>query len=200
MMNAPQMIVFSLTTAYMIGAAAFCVYQAVKLSGDSLIMAQICISLASTCASRFRCILDDSLTLRSADGCYLVASLIAGDPWVRLFFSQAVALDLTQASTQHMVTSLLQYLLLAPSYSASPFSVSPSHISLIHIAFSVNLLNIYAFANLHDFSWGTKEQTTSEIDLGITKKVNQNEVDMALPADQSDIGASSAFLSRVRRR
>lgn len=52
------------------------------------------------------------------------------------------------------------------------------------------MLNIYAFANLHDFSWGTKEQTTSEIDLGITKKVNQNEVDMALPADQSDIGAS----------
>ncbi|BGP33612.1 Chitin synthase, class 3 [Rhodotorula toruloides] len=124
------MIVFSLTTAYMIGAAVFCVYQAVKQSADSLIMAQICISLASTY------------------GCYLVASLIAGDPW-------------------HMVTSLLQYLLLAPSY--------------------INLLNIYAFANLHDFSWGTKEQTTSEIDLGITKKVNQNEVDMALPADQSDI-------------
>lgn len=73
---------------------------------------------------------------------------------------------------QHMVTSILQYLLLAPSY--------------------INLLSCFAFCNLHDLSWGTKEQTKSEIDLGITRKINKNEVDMALPADQSDIGAQSA--------
>ncbi|GAA5864069.1 hypothetical protein JCM3774_006369 [Rhodotorula dairenensis] len=124
------MVIFGVTTAYMIGAAVFCVYKAVELSSDSLIMAQIVISLVSTY------------------GCYLLSSLIALDPW-------------------HMVTSILQYLLLAPSY--------------------INLLNCFAFCNLHDLSWGTKEQTKSEIDLGITRKINKNEVDMALPADQSDI-------------
>lgn len=43
------MVIFGVTTAYMIGAAIFCVYKAVKLSSDSLIMAQIVISLVSTC-------------------------------------------------------------------------------------------------------------------------------------------------------
>ena len=44
------MVIFGVTTAYMIGAAIFCVYKAVELSADSLIMAQIVISLVSTCA------------------------------------------------------------------------------------------------------------------------------------------------------
>lgn len=37
----------------------------------------------------------------------------------------------------HMFTSFIQYLLLSPSY--------------------INVLNIYAFCNVHDISWGTKE-------------------------------------------
>ena len=36
----------------------------------------------------------------------------------------------------HMITSFIQYLLLSPSY--------------------INVLNIYAFCNVHDISWGTK--------------------------------------------
>lgn len=47
------MCIFGVTTAYMIGAAVFCVYKAVELSADSLIMAQIVISLVSTCPFRF---------------------------------------------------------------------------------------------------------------------------------------------------
>ncbi|GAA5916862.1 hypothetical protein JCM6882_007436, partial [Rhodosporidiobolus microsporus] len=124
------MAIFSFTTAYMFVAAGICVYHAVKNSSESLIMAQIVVSLASTY------------------GCYVLASLIHLDPW-------------------HLVTSMLQYMLLAPTY--------------------INVLNIYAFANLHDFSWGTKDSHKAEIDLGVTRKVNQNEVDMALPADQTDI-------------
>ncbi|GAA5852276.1 hypothetical protein JCM9279_002486 [Rhodotorula babjevae] len=123
-------IIFSTTTAYMFGAAGYCVYKAVQRSGESLLMAQIVISLVSTY------------------GVYVLASLIALDPW-------------------HLVTSMAQYMLAAPIY--------------------INLLNIYSFSNLHDFSWGTKEQNESLIDLGITRKVGQNEVDMALPADQTDI-------------
>ncbi|BGP17939.1 hypothetical protein JCM10213_003947 [Rhodosporidiobolus nylandii] len=124
------MIVFSATTAYMFAAAGFCAYHAFKNAGDSVLMAQVVISLAATY------------------GVYILSSLIALDPW-------------------HLVTSMAQYLLMAPIY--------------------INVLNIYAFANLHDFSWGTKEQNQTEIDLGITRKVGSNEVDMALPAEQADI-------------
>ncbi|GAA5915714.1 chitin synthase CHS2 [Sporobolomyces salmoneus] len=127
------MVSFALTTAYMLGAAGYCVYQAVQQSGESLIMAQIVVSLVSTY------------------GCYVLSSLIAGDPW-------------------HLITSMAQYMLFAPIY--------------------INLLNIFAFSNLHDFSWGTKEQNKAEIDLGITRKVGKDEVAMALPSDQDDIDVS----------
>lgn len=45
----------------------------------------------------------------------------------------------------HLVTSQIQYLLLFPSY--------------------VNIFMIYAFSNLHDISWGTKNSTTVEPNL-----------------------------------
>lgn len=45
-----------------------------------------------------------------------------------------------------MITSFIQYLLLAPSYIA--------------------VLNVYAFANVHDVSWGTKGDNKVSTDLG----------------------------------
>lgn len=42
-------VLYSLTTAYMYGAAAFCIVAAVKQSGESLIYAEIVISLIATC-------------------------------------------------------------------------------------------------------------------------------------------------------
>ncbi len=80
------MVIFGVTTAYMIGAAIFCVYKAVELSADSLIMAQIVISLVSTCA--LLCLEARPHPPREltgpppVDGCYLLSSLIALDPWV----------------------------------------------------------------------------------------------------------------------
>ncbi|GAA5991239.1 hypothetical protein JCM11641_004030 [Rhodosporidiobolus odoratus] len=124
------MAIFAFTTCYMFIAAGICVYYAIKGSAESLIMAQIVISLASTY------------------GVYVLSSVLALDPW-------------------HLITSMAQYMLMAPVY--------------------INVLNIYAFANLHDFSWGTKEMTQSDIDLGITRKVGENEVDMALPSNQTDL-------------
>ncbi|SCZ88136.1 BZ3500_MvSof-1268-A1-R1_Chr10-2g02854 [Microbotryum saponariae] len=67
----------------------------------------------------------------------------------------------------HLVTSMFQYIIFSPV--------------------SINLLNIYAFSNLHDFSWGTKELTTQEQDLGVTKKIGKDTVNMTLPSDQADI-------------
>lgn len=56
-------------------------------------------------------------SLAAMFGVYLIASIMYADPW-------------------HMLTSSVQYTLLAPSF--------------------VNVMNVYAFCNLHDVSWGTK--------------------------------------------
>jgi chitin synthase len=58
-----------------------------------------------------------TIALISTYGVYLVASLLYFDPW-------------------HMVTSFVQYQVMATSY--------------------INILNVYAFCNWHDVSWGTK--------------------------------------------
>ncbi|CEP16602.1 hypothetical protein [Parasitella parasitica] len=50
----------------------------------------------------------------------------------------------------HMVTSFSQYLFLLPTY--------------------VNILNVYAFCNIHDVSWGTKGDNATPMDLGVASK------------------------------
>lgn len=57
----------------------------------------------------------------------------------------------------HMFTSFIQYLLFSPAY--------------------ISVLNVYAFANIHDISWGTKEDTST--DAGVVSaenpaKINKN--------------------------
>ncbi|CAO3617616.1 unnamed protein product [Cunninghamella echinulata] len=52
----------------------------------------------------------------------------------------------------HMFTSFIQYILLLPTY--------------------VNILNIYAFCNIHDVSWGTKGDNALQMDLGVANKVS----------------------------
>lgn len=51
----------------------------------------------------------------------------------------------------------------------------------------INVLNIYAFSNLHDFSWGTKEDRLEE-DLGSAAANKDGTVEVELPTDQADIG------------
>ncbi|KAI9462965.1 glycosyltransferase family 2 protein [Boletus coccyginus] len=63
----------------------------------------------------------------------------------------------------HMITSFIQYLFIAPSYIA--------------------VLNVYAFANVHDVSWGTKGDNKVFTDLGVVsvgKGPNKNEVEVAV--------------------
>lgn len=68
----------------------------------------------------------------------------------------------------HMLTSFVQYLLLSPAY--------------------VNILNIYAFCNIHDISWGTKGQDKMN-DLGIAKKggLNKDELEIIIPTTKYQI-------------
>lgn len=74
----------------------------------------------------------------------------------------------------HMFTSFIQYLLLSPAY--------------------VNILNIYAFCNMHDISWGTKGQDKVN-DLGVAKKgsSDKDELEIVIPTTkyQIDEGYSS---------
>ncbi|TID28187.1 hypothetical protein CANINC_002620 [Pichia inconspicua] len=68
----------------------------------------------------------------------------------------------------HMLTSFVQYLLLSPAY--------------------VNVLNIYAFCNIHDITWGTKGQDKSN-DLGIAIKGRKrdDELEIVIPTTKFQI-------------
>lgn len=48
-------------------------------------------------------------------------------------------------------------------------------------------------------SWGTKETMTTDLDLGVTKKVGKDTVDMTLPSDQADIGTQTLLLLLTAR-
>ncbi|KAG0067786.1 Chitin synthase, class 1 [Linnemannia elongata] len=74
----------------------------------------------------------------------------------------------------HMVTSFVQYLCMMPSY--------------------VNVLNVYAFCNTHDVSWGTKGDTIDNMDLGAVKSSSKEgssgEVTVDVPTEDTDINES----------
>lgn len=69
----------------------------------------------------------------------------------------------------HMFTSFIQYLLLSPAY--------------------VNVLNIYAFCNIDDISWGTKGDTGAK-DLGAAKVREDGTFDVNIPVLQEEINQS----------
>ncbi|KAI0071473.1 glycosyltransferase family 2 protein [Panus rudis PR-1116 ss-1] len=69
----------------------------------------------------------------------------------------------------HMFTSFIPYLLLSPTY--------------------INILNIYAFANLDDISWGTKQDSEVETDLGAVIQNSASQVDVEVLADIADVNA-----------
>ncbi|KAF9455777.1 chitin synthase-domain-containing protein [Collybia nuda] len=60
----------------------------------------------------------------------------------------------------HMITSFLPYMLLSPTY--------------------INVLNIYAFSNLDDISWGTKQDSVVIPDLQAVVQDSQKGVDVEL--------------------
>lgn len=145
------MIGFAFITVYMTFAAFFLAFKGVQ----NIENATGPLGLSSLFTnSIFRNIV---ISLAATLGLYIVASLIFFEPW-------------------HMITSFLQYLLLAPSYIA--------------------VLNVYAFANVHDVSWGTKGDNKVSSDLGDVKVVKLDgkdekaEVELEVSTDQADINAA----------
>jgi chitin synthase len=87
------------------------------------------------------------VSVMSTFGIWLIASLLMFDPW-------------------HMFTSLIQYMLLTPTYT--------------------NILNVYAFCNTHDVSWGTKGDDKVEKLPSVNTKDGQGKTDLP---DEGDLNA-----------
>jgi chitin synthase len=63
----------------------------------------------------------------------------------------------------HMITSFVQYLIMTPTY--------------------INILNVYAFCNTHDLSWGTKGDTKGP-DLGKVEIGKDGQINISVPEEQ----------------
>jgi len=81
--------------------------------------------------------------------------------YVLYFVSSILFLD-----PWHMFTSFIQYLLLTPTY--------------------LNILNVYAFCNTHDITWGTKGDDKPE-KLPAANLKPGGKVDVAIPTDDADL-------------
>ncbi|KZT69531.1 glycosyltransferase family 2 protein [Daedalea quercina L-15889] len=139
------MVGFALITVYMTVAAVLLVVQSI----ENLVKEKGTLTFSDLFTNAiFR---DIVISLLSTYGLYVIASLIHFEPW-------------------HMITSFLQYLLLAPSYIA--------------------VLNVYAFANVHDVSWGTKGDNKVSTDLGVVQVAkNATEVEVTMPTQKDDLNA-----------
>lgn len=92
------------------------------------------------------------------------------------FYSSFLYLD-----PWHMFTSSIQYFLLLPSY--------------------ICTLQVYAFCNTHDVTWGTKGDNTLNTDLGTAKIINGSIVEVEMPSEQLDIDSGyDAALRNLRDR
>jgi chitin synthase len=74
----------------------------------------------------------------------------------------------------HMFTSFLQYLALTPTY--------------------INILNVYAFCNIHDITWGTKGDDKAE-KLPSAKVKADGKVDVMIPTDDMDL--NQQYISEI---
>lgn len=79
----------------------------------------------------------------------------------------------------HMFTSFIPYMLLAPSFT--------------------NVLNVYAFCNLHDVSWGTKGSDKAEVLPSVTTKKSKTDADVVEDVVKTDEDREKTFTEIVNR-
>ncbi|PLN80761.1 chitin synthase-domain-containing protein [Aspergillus taichungensis] len=103
----------------------------------------------------------------------IVVSL--GSTYVMWFVASFIFMD-----PWHMFTCFIQYILLTPTY--------------------INVLNIYAFCNTHDITWGTKGDDKAE-KLGSANVKPGGKVDVNIPQDDGDLNAQyDAELSKFAQK
>ena len=99
---------------------------------------------------------------------WMVASFLFFDPWHMFTCVRSPA---ATASTSYIFANLsqfIQYTLLTPTY--------------------INVLNIYAFCNTHDITWGTKGDDKAQKLPSATLKPG-GKVDVNIPQDDGDLNA-----------
>ncbi|KAJ7925246.1 glycosyltransferase family 2 protein [Mycena leptocephala] len=105
--------------------------------------------------------------------CALAAAHQGGGANSAMLFSVVITYGVYASSSilafdpWHMLTSFIPYLLLSPTY--------------------INILNIYAFSNLDDISWGTKQDSIVETDLGAVVQDIHAQVDVEMATDKADM-------------
>jgi len=168
---------FAFITAYMLFAAGFITAKGIINARDAIEAdgtSEFTLSDVFSNAT-FRNIV---ISLLSTYGLYLIASLIFFDVSTRSLHVGAPDLSLPCLSScfqpAHMFTSFIQYLLLAPSY--------------------INVINVYAFCNVQDVTWGNRPEEKPSNDLGAAKLAagadGKAELDVAVPTDEKDINAA----------
>ncbi|CCF54212.1 hypothetical protein NDA11_001232 [Ustilago hordei] len=135
------MVVFALLTLYMTGAAVY-------LAVDSITNATATGGGGAEALITNEIFVNIVISLAATFGVWMLASLMFLEPW-------------------HMFTSIIQYLLMAPTF--------------------VNVISIYAFANINDISWGTKGSDKVMTDLGVVGGAGNNQVEVAIPTESKDI-------------
>lgn len=104
---------------------------------------------------------DFTFTMLFTNSLFLTLIVSMASTYVLYFVVSFLFLD-----PWHMFTSFLQYLLLTPTY--------------------INILNVYAFCNTHDITWGTKgDDKPEKLPTAVTKPGGK--VDVAIPADDADL-------------
>ncbi|KHJ34154.1 putative chitin synthase 1 [Erysiphe necator] len=115
-----------------------------------------------------------SIKKELADGHISIADILKN----QIFYTLIVSLASTYAlwfvvsflffDPWHMFTSFIQYLILVPTY--------------------INVLNVYAFCNTHDITWGTKGDDKAE-QLPSANLKPGGKVDVNIPTDDGDLNA-----------
>lgn len=136
-----SMFMFAILTVYMTAAAVYLAVHSIMTSEQTGSVANLVTDTT---------FINIVVSLAATYGVWLLSSLLFFEPW-------------------HMFTSIVQYLLMAPSF--------------------VNIISIYAFANIHDVSWGTKGSDTVATDLGVVAGAgaDKNQVEVAIPTEAKDI-------------
>lgn len=105
------------------------------------------------------------VSLASTYVLWFVISFLFFDPW-HLFTSVSLHSDHSICPVL-ICHKFLQYLLLTPTY--------------------INILNVYAFCNTHDVTWGTREEVAPKLDNANTKA--DGKIDVLIPHDDGDLNA-----------
>ncbi|KAF9644602.1 glycosyltransferase family 2 protein [Thelephora ganbajun] len=112
-------------------------------------------------------------------GSWTASSLLAFDPW-------------------HMITSMFQYLLLSPFY-VNLLNMYVLRSGQLTIHSDHRCPSSYAFANLDDISWGTKQDDTIETDLGAVIQDSHSQVDVQVLADANQMYEDSIVNLKTRK-